>query len=96
MIVTASENSIVSESEYSTSGEDCVIVKGVTQSTIILDGKTTDHTVIKCLTHVTIKPSFGKIDEEYDEIVADKGACIEFRLCEGNWYVLSSDGLKLS
>jgi hypothetical protein len=96
MIVTASENAIVSEYEYSTLGEDCIIVKGVPQSTIILDGKTTDHTVIKCLTHVTILPSFGKIDEEYDEIVADKGACIEFRLCEGNWYILSSDGLKQS
>jgi hypothetical protein len=61
-----------------------------------LDSTTTEHTVIKCLTHVTIKPDIGKIDEEYDEIVADKGACIEFRLCEGNWYVLSSDGLKQS
>jgi hypothetical protein len=96
MIVTASETAIVSEGEYITSGEDCIIVKGVPQSTIILDDKTTDHTVIKCLTHVTIKPSFGKIDEEYDEIVADKGACIEFRCIEKNWYILSSDGLKQS
>jgi hypothetical protein len=96
MLVTVSDVSIVSESEYRTSGEDCVIVKGVSQSIIVLDSKTTEHTVIKCLTHVTIRPNIGKIDEEYDEIVADKGACIEFRFCEGNWYILSSDGLKQS
>jgi hypothetical protein len=95
-LVNVSETSIISEFDYSTTGEECIIVKGVLQSKIILDSKTTEHTVIKCLTHVTIKPNIGKIDEEYDEIVADKGACIEFRFCEGNWYILSSDGLKMS
>jgi len=95
-ITNVSEVSIVSETNYSTNGEECIVVKSVPQSIIILDSKTTEHTVIKCLTQVTIKPNFGKIDEEYDEIVADKGACIEFRFCEGNWYILSSDGLKQS
>ena len=95
-LVNVSETSIISETDYSITGEECVIVKGVPQSKIILDSKTTEHTVIKCLTHVTIKPNIGKIDEEFDEIVADKGACIEFRFCEGNWYILSSDGLKQS
>ncbi len=35
-------------------------------------------------------------DQLVDEIVCDKGACIEFRFCNGNWYILSSDGLKQS
>ena len=96
VLVTVSDVSIVSETEYRTSGENCVIVKGVPQSVVILDSKTTEHTVVKCLTNVTIKPNIGKIDEEYDEIIADKGACIEFRFCEGTWYILSSDGLKQS
>jgi hypothetical protein len=95
-IVNVSETSIVTEKEYSTTGESCIILKGVQDSTLILDSTTTEHTVIKCLTHVTIKPSIGKIDEEYDEIVADKGACIEFRFVENSWYILSSDGLKMS
>jgi hypothetical protein len=95
-ITSASETAIVSERDYRTAGEDCIIVKGVDSSTIILDSNTTEHTVIKCLTKVTIIPSDGKIDEEYDEIVADKGACIEFRCVERNWYILSSDGLKQS
>ena len=96
LITNVSEVAIVSETDYSTNGEECIVVKSVPKSVIILDSRTTEHTVIKCLTHVTIKPLIGKIDEEYDEIVADKGACIEFRFCEGNWYVLSSDGLKQS
>ena len=96
ILVTASETAIISERDYSTSGEECIIVRGPFDSNIILDSTTTEHTVIKCLTHVIIKPDIGKIDEEYDEIVADKGACIEFRFCEGNWYILSSDGLKQS
>jgi hypothetical protein len=95
-IVNVSETSIVTEKEYSTTGESCIILKGVQDSTLILDSTTTEHTVIKCLTHVTIKPNIGRIDEEYDEIVADKGACIEFRFVENNWYILSSDGLKMS
>jgi hypothetical protein len=95
-IVNVSETSIVSESEYRTTGEECIIVKGTLNSKITLDSTTTEHTVIKCLTHVTIKPDIGKIDEEFDEIVADKGACIEFRFVENAWFVLSSDGLKIS
>ena len=95
-ILETSEVSIVSESEYRTNGEECIIVRNVSESTIILDSKTTDHIVVKAMTKVTIKPNIGKIDEDYDEIVADKYTCIEFRFCGGNWYILSSDGLKSS
>ena len=95
-IIQTSEVSIVSELEYSTNGEECVIVRNVAESTIILNSKTTDHIVVKAMTRITIKPDTGKIDEDYDEIVADKYACIEFRFCSGNWYILSSDGLKNS
>jgi len=95
-ILKTSEVSIVSESEYRTNGEECIIVRNVSESTIILDSKTTDHIVVKAMTKVTIKPNIGKIDEDYDEIVADKYTCIEFRFCGGNWYVISSDGLKSS
>jgi hypothetical protein len=95
-IIDTSEVSIVSEKDYSTTGEDCVIVRGVAQCTITLNSKTTDHTVIKAITLVTIKPDVGKIDEEFDEIVMDRGACVEFRFCGNIWYILSSDGLKQS
>lgn len=94
MSIETSEISVVSEIEYKTTGESCVVVRGVNESTVILDSQTTDHVVVKSMTRLTIKPDIGKIDEDYDEIVADKYACIEFRFIGGNWYILSSDGLK--
>jgi DNA integrity scanning protein DisA with diadenylate cyclase activity len=96
LVVNTSEVSIVSEREYKTMGEECIIVKGLFEATIYLDSSTTEHIVIKALIQTIIKPLVGKIDEQYDEIFADKGSCIEFRFCEGNWYILSSDGLKSS
>jgi hypothetical protein len=94
--IETSEISVVSEREYTTTGESCVVVRGVSESIITLDSKTTDHIVVKSMTRLTIKPDIGKIDEDYDEIVADRYACIEFRFVGGNWYILSSDGLKQS
>jgi hypothetical protein len=96
LIIDSSEISVVSERDYKTNGESCIIVRGVSQSVITLNSITTDHVVIKSMTKVTIKPDVGKIDEDYDEIVADQYACIEFRFVGGNWYILSSDGLKQS
>lgn len=96
MAIETSEISVVSETEYSTTGESCVVVRGVSQSVLTLNSMTTDHIVVKSMTSLTIKPDIGKIDEDYDEIVADRYACIEFRFIGGNWYILSSDGLKQS
>jgi hypothetical protein len=95
-VINASEISVVSESTYKTNGENCIIVRGVAQSVIILDSTNTDQVVVKSMTNLTILPDVGKIDEEYDEVVVDKFACIEFRFVGGNWYILSSDGLKQS
>jgi hypothetical protein len=94
--INTSEISVVSELDYRTQGEGCVIVRGVSQSFVTLDSSTTDHVVVKSMTNLTIRPDVGKIDEEYDEVVVDKFACIEFRFVGGNWYILSSDGLKQS
>ena len=95
-IIQTSEVSIISETEYHTNGEECVIIKGVSSSTIVLNSKTTDHIVVKAMTHVIVKPDIGKVDDDYDEIELDKYACVEFRFSYGTWYILSSDGLKNS
>ena len=95
-VINTSEVSLVSEREYQTNGEECIIVRGVSESVVILNSKTTDHIVVKAMTMITIKPDIGKIDEDYDEIVMDRYACVEFRFCGGSWYILSSDGLKNS
>ena len=33
--------------------------------------------------------------EEYSEINIGKGACVELYFSFGNWYVVSSDGIKM-
>ena len=95
-LVVSSEIAIVSDFDFITKGESIVIVKTVNKCNLILDHSTTDHVTIKALTKVLILPSIGKIDEEYDEVLIDKGACVEFIYANGNWYIMSSDGLKLS
>ena len=95
-VINTSEVSLVSEREYQTNGEECIIVRGVSESVVTLNSKTTDHIVVKAMTMITIKPDIGKIDEDYDEFVMDRYACVEFRFCGGSWYILSSDGLKNS
>ena len=86
---------IITESNYRTNGEILLVIKDVESCNIILDSNTTEHIIIKALTKVFIRSSSGKIDEYYDEIFIDWGACVEFYLLENNWYIVSSDGLKL-
>jgi hypothetical protein len=81
--------------EYRTNGEEFILVKNVDYCKIVLDQNTTEHIVIKTLTKVLIIPMMGQIDEQYDEILIDKGACVEFFKVDNNWYIISSDGLKL-
>jgi hypothetical protein len=87
---------VVREPNYSTNGEEFILVKDVEQSKITLNSDTTEYIVIKTLTKVLIVPSKNKIDEYYDEILIDKGACVEFLMMDDVWYIISSDGLKLS
>jgi hypothetical protein len=86
---------IITSNEYQTNGEVLIVVKDVETCNLKLDSNTTEHIIIKALTKVFIRPSSGKIDEFYDEIFIDWGACVEFYLLENNWYIVSSDGLKL-
>jgi hypothetical protein len=81
--------------EYRTNGEEFILVKNVDYCKILLDQNTTEHVVIKTLTKVLILPMMGQIDEQYDEILIDKGAAVEFFRVDGGWYIISSDGLKL-
>jgi len=85
----------VTTQEHRTSGEEFILVKGVDNCKIILDQSNTEHIVIKALTKVLIVPFMGLIDEQYDEIFIDRGACVELFRVDGNWLIISSDGLKL-
>ena len=95
-IINSSESAIVSDSIFRTKGEGIIVVKNIDYCTINLDHTTTDRTVIKALTKVLIQPIMGMIDDEYHELLIEKGACVELSFCGGGWYILSSDGLKFS
>jgi hypothetical protein len=92
---TSNPIQVVTIPEYRTNGEEFILVKDTPNSKIILDQSNTEHIVIKALTKVLIIPFMGLIDEQYDEILIDRGAAVEFFRVDGNWYILSSDGLKL-
>lgn len=94
--IQTSEVALVSESSYTIQGEACVVVRGVSDSILTLNSNTSDHVVVKSMTKLLVVPDVGLIDEEFDEVELDRFACVEFRFVRGNWYILSSDGLKQS
>jgi len=55
----------------------------------------TQERKIKIITDSTYTKS-STIDEFYDEVVIERGACVELEFVENTWYILSSDGLKLN
>ena len=87
---------IISDSVYTTGNETLLIVRGVESSEVTLNSIENTKIAIKSLTTVLVKSDVGAIDEEWDELLLEKGACVQFQFVEGNWYILSSDGLKLS
>jgi hypothetical protein len=87
---------IINQPNYDTNGESVLIVKDTTSSTIVLDHTSTTSIIIKAMTKVFLQPKKGYIDEYYEELQIEKGACVELEYFEGSWYILSSDGLKLN
>jgi len=87
---------IISKDKYTTNDETLLIVRGVPNSEVTLNSTVTKRIVVKSLTSVLVKPDMGMIDEEWDELLLEKGSCVQFQFVQGNWYMLSSDGLKIS
>ncbi len=81
--------------EYTSNGEDYIITKG-RGATILLDANKNSRVCIKSMTHTTIKPMNGLIDEKWSEIELSEESSVELVYHTGNWYILSSDGIKNS
>ena len=94
-VINTSEITFVSNPTYTTEGESLIVTKELEYVEILLDSSSTDHIIIKALTQTKIKPVWGLIDEEYSEINIGKGACVELYFSFGNWYIVSSDGIKM-
>jgi hypothetical protein len=93
--VKTSELALISEPTYTTNGEYAIVVKYIETCTINLNSRTTNRIKIKAMSTVLIIPDQNKIDEYWDEIQIEKGSCIELVFVYHNWYILSSDGVKL-
>ena len=87
---------VVSSTTYTTNEETILIVKGVDECEVTLNSEKSNRVVVKSLTTVIVKSDVGQIDEDWDELLLEKGACVQFQFVEGNWYITSSDGLKTS
>ena len=90
------EDKIVTTETHQVDEEILVIVKDIESSEVTLSSEKNKTVTIKYLTTVLIKTYIGLIDEEWDELLIEKGACVHLSFVEGNWYIISSDGLKLN
>ena len=87
---------VITTPNYITDEETILIVKNVGECEITLNSKKNNKIVIKSLTTVLVKSDVGQIDEDWDELLLEKGACVQFQFVDGNWYITSSDGLKMA
>tara|TARA_R110000868_G_scaffold4895_10_gene30497 strand:+ start:10310 stop:10681 length:372 start_codon:yes stop_codon:yes gene_type:complete len=87
---------VITTPNYITDEETILIVKNVGECEITLNSKKNNKIVIKSLTTVLVKSDIGQIDEDWDELLLEKGACVQFQFVDGNWYITSSDGLKMT
>jgi len=93
--IVTSDSVVVTNKTYITNGEYAIVVKDIDECVITLDSKTTDHVLIKSMTNVLVT-SKELIDEEFNEVELNRGACVEFKKIGDYWYILGSDGLKNS
>lgn len=87
---------VVTSPTFTTGEETILIIKNVDECQITLNSQKSERVVVKSLTTVIVKSDVGQIDEDWDELLLEKGACVQFQFVEGNWYITSSDGLKTS
>lgn len=94
-VIELPRTKVISQSFYTTNGETLIIIKDVDTCTIELDSTTTEKIIIKTLTSCVIIPDQNRIDEDWDQLDIERGACVQFQCVDGIWYILSSDGIKL-
>lgn len=97
VMISVCECSMVSEQEYLTNGESLIVINNVPHCTVTLNREDTDNITIKSnVDKLIIRPDFGKIDEEFEEIEINRGVAINFWFLGGTWWIIGSDGIKHS
>lgn len=91
-----SSSIIINTPVYTSGTESLIVVSDVDNCEITLNSSVNDKITVKSLTNVIIKPDLGLVDQEWEELTIEKGACVQFQFVESHWYIISSDGIKLS
>jgi hypothetical protein len=74
--------------------EVLIVVRDSENSEVILNSVDYTHVIVKSLIKTLIKPDIGLIDEDWHELLLEKGSCVQFQFVEDTWLILSSDGIK--
>lgn len=85
---------IIITEDYTTNSTRYIIAKK--DLTITLNDSELKRFYIKSMSNISVIPSKGLIDEDWEEISMGPQSSVELISHEGGWYVLSSDGLKNS
>ena len=85
----------ITTTDYTTSDEDYVIVKGE-GTTISLTGNEGYKVYIKSMVECVVTTNGGLIDDTWESLELGPESCIELLFTKNSWYILSSDGIKNS
>jgi hypothetical protein len=93
-MVVVDGNETPQEKTHTLNKELLIIVRDSENSEIILNSEEHTYITVKSLIKTLIKPDVGLIDEEWHELILEKGSCVQFQFVEDSWFILSSDGIK--
>jgi hypothetical protein len=93
-IVVVSGEETPQETTQKLNKEVLIVVRDLENSEVILNSVDYTHVIVKSLIKTVIKPDIGLIDEDWDELLLEKGSCVQFQFVEDSWLILSSDGIK--
>jgi len=93
-VVVVDNKVIPQPKEQRLSEEIFIVVRDPENSEVILDSTKNIYVLVKSLTKTLIKPDVNKIDDEWDELHLEKGACVHLQFVEDTWLITSSDGIK--
>ena len=85
---------ILHEKTHKLNKELLIVVRDSENSEVVLNSTEYTHVIVKSLIKTVIKPDVGLIDEEWEELLLEKGSCVQFQFVEDVWLILSSDGIK--
>ena len=93
-LVIVNGQEIPQENTQKLNKEVLIVVRDSENSEVILNSTEYTHVIVKSLIKTLIKPDVGLIDEDWNELLLERGSCVQFQFVEDSWLILSSDVIK--